>query len=430
MSGSNGPLLPGPPTGPRIRRLNKVPIYVAGAVLVGWLGYNWYSSEQKKHRAETEKTEETKRVSSAGFNPDSMFPPAKPSPAKPPPETAQVVQLTPPPVDPDLERRRSAWALYEKQTEQIKEARLAAEIKALAGGTEVGQGGEPSGGGAAAPNGLAGLAALSNMNVPSLPQMPNLSGLGGGGLGGGGAGSFAGVDAAAQAAKRNFLGGNHGADVLGANEDLAASLHGPKMDTIMEGTPIPGIMIGGLTSDMPGMIIGQIPQDIYDTATSTHILIPQGTRVVGLYDNAVSYGQERVGVIWNRLIFPDASSLQIGSMEGANMGGYAGFKDQVNTHFWDKFWAAALISLAGAASQLSQTQQPVNGYYSSGQIAAASTAQGFNQLGQAYAAAGLSIPNTLEVRPGYQFNIMVAKDIHLPPYRDRRLATSRGPILQ
>jgi type IV secretory pathway VirB10-like protein len=58
--------------------------------------------------------------------------------------------------------------------------------------------------------------------------------------------------------------------------------------------------------------------------------------------------------------------------------------------------------------------------------------QGYSNLGQKYAEAGLSIPNTLEVRPGYPFVIMVAKDVHLPPYVDRRnvRAISSGPILQ
>ena len=90
-------------------------------------------------------------------------------------------------------------------------------------------------------------------------------------------------------------------------------------------------------------------------------------------------------------------------MEGAGQGGYAGFHDRVNTHFWDKFWSALLISIAGAGSQLSQPQPAVNGFYSPGQIGAAAMAQGFSQVGQEYARAGLSIPNTLEVRPGYAF---------------------------
>jgi type IV secretion system protein VirB10 len=193
-------------------------------------------------------------------------------------------------------------------------------------------------------------------------------------------------------------------------------------------------MVGGLTSDMPGMVVGEIKENIYDTATGNDLLIPQGSRVVGTYDNSVSGGQERIGVIWNRIIFPDTSSIQIGSMEGADQGGYAGFKDLVDTHFWDKFLSATIISIAGAAAQLAQPQQSAFSGYSPTSVGAGAMTQGYSSLGQKYAEAGLAIPNTLEIRPGYTFTIMVAKDVHLPAYVDRRnaarTAAFAGPILQ
>lgn len=92
-------------------------------------------------------------------------------------------------------------------------------------------------------------------------------------------------------------------------------------------------------------------------------------------------------------------------------GGYAGFHDQVNTHFCSKIGNALLISIAGAGVQLSQgTGQTTNGYNSQ-QIAAAALGQQFGELGQEYARAGLAIPNTLEIRPGYRFMVMVNKDV-------------------
>lgn len=74
----------------------------------------------------------------------------------------------------------------------------------------------------------------------------------------------------------------------------------------------------------------------------------------------MSQGQTRVVVIWNRIIYPDASSIDLGSMPGADEGGYAGFHDQVNTHLWAKLGNAVLISIAAAGVQLSQPQA-VNG---------------------------------------------------------------------
>jgi len=140
-------------------------------------------------------------------------------------------------------------------------------------------------------------------------------------------------------------------------------------------------------------------------------------------------------VIWSRIIFADTESIDLGSMEAADQGGYSGFHDRVDTHFWPKIGNALLISIAGAAVQLSQPQA-VNGQnYNSQQIAAAALGQQFGELGQEYARAGLSIPNTLEIRPGYRFVVMVNKDMHLRPYVDQRTAISgtlanMGPVVQ
>ena len=116
-------------------------------------------------------------------------------------------------------------------------------------------------------------------------------------------------------------------------------------------------------------------------------------------------------------------------------GGYSGFHDRVDTHFWSKIGNALLISVAGAGVQLSQPQA-VNGQnYTSQQIAAAALGQQFGELGQEYARAALSIPNTLELRPGYRFVVIVNKDMRVRAYVDERTAISgtlahMGPVLQ
>ncbi len=99
---------------------------------------------------------------------------------------------------------------------------------------------------------------------------------------------------------------------------------------VKAGAVIPAIMIGGLSSDLPGQLIGQVAENVYDTATGRFILIPQGSKLIGTYDNAITTGQERVLVAWTRIIYPDASSLDLGKMPGADQGGYAGFNDRVN----------------------------------------------------------------------------------------------------
>jgi type IV secretion system protein VirB10 len=185
---------------------------------------------------------------------------------------------------------------------------------------------------------------------------------------------------------------------------------------VKAGTIIPSVIISGINSDLPGQLIAEVSQNVYDTATGQYLLIPQGSRLVGTYDNHVSYGQSRVLVAWNRVIYPDASSLDIDMMPGADQGGYAGFNDKVNNHYARAFGSALLISLFSAGLQLSQPQATNGENYSSTQIIAASVGQQMGELGMEMARRGLNIAPTVEIRPGYQFNVMVTKDIILKPW--------------
>ena len=110
------------------------------------------------------------------------------------------------------------------------------------------------------------------------------------------------------------------------------------------GRSSPGVMLTGVNSDLPGALIAQVSQNVYDTAHGAHLLIPQGSKLYGVYDSRVVYGQSRVLVAWNRLIFPDGSAVTLGAMPGADMSGYSGFHDQVDNHYWRIFGSAVLMS--------------------------------------------------------------------------------------
>ncbi|MDO5484034.1 MAG: TrbI/VirB10 family protein, partial [Desulfovibrionaceae bacterium] len=99
------------------------------------------------------------------------------------------------------------------------------------------------------------------------------------------------------------------------------------------GAVIPGVMVTGINSDLPGSIIAQVSQNVFDTATGQYLLIPRGARLYGIYDSRVVYGQKRVLVAWNRLIFPDGSAVTLGAMPGADMSGFAGYADKVDSHY-------------------------------------------------------------------------------------------------
>ena len=123
------------------------------------------------------------------------------------------------------------------------------------------------------------------------------------------------------------------------------------------GFVIPGTLISGVNSQLPGQIMAQTSQDVFDTATGKHKLFPQGSRLVGTYSSEVAYGQARVLVAWQRLVFPDGKAMDIGAMPGADGAGFAGFKDQVDNHYVRIFGSALLMSAITAGVAYSQQNQ-------------------------------------------------------------------------
>jgi type IV secretion system protein VirB10 len=184
---------------------------------------------------------------------------------------------------------------------------------------------------------------------------------------------------------------------------------------IRAGAVIPGIMLSGINSDLPGQIMAQVSQNVYDTATGRHLLIPQGTRMIGSYSSDVAFGQEGVLIAWQRLVFPDGKALDIGSMPGADMAGYSGFRDQVDNHLWRIYGSALFMAgiTAGASMATDQGQNSGTGYQQPSVSSELSSALG-QQLGQVSAqivSKNLNVAPTLKIRPGYRFNIVTVKDV-------------------
>jgi type IV secretion system protein VirB10 len=187
------------------------------------------------------------------------------------------------------------------------------------------------------------------------------------------------------------------------------------------GFVVPATLISGINSELPGQIMAQVSQHVFDTPTGKHLLVPQGSRLVGSYSSDVAYGQARVLVAWQRIVFPDGKAMDIGAMPGADSAGYAGFNDQVNNHYVRLFASAFLMSGVTAGVTYSQRQNQSNNVYGAPSASSALSEALGQQLGQVTAqliAKNLSIAPTLEIRPGYRFNVVVTKDMTFSkPYR-------------
>lgn len=182
--------------------------------------------------------------------------------------------------------------------------------------------------------------------------------------------------------------------------------------TIKSGTVLPATLLTGITSDLPGTIISKIRRSIYDTATGEHLLIPQGTTVVGTYDAQIAYGQQRAFVIWEQLIFPNGKSLSINKQLGVDLKGNAGLHDKVNNHVFRLFGTTMMFSLFSAAGQLSQ-QSNYGHSVTPQQVLFSSTGQQISQTGAQLLSKNLTVKPSIEIRPGTNFNILITKELTL-----------------
>jgi type IV secretion system protein VirB10 len=185
---------------------------------------------------------------------------------------------------------------------------------------------------------------------------------------------------------------------------------------VMAGTIIPAALVTGINSDLPGQVIANVTEAVYDTATGRFLLIPQGSRLIGRYDSQVSFGQRRVLLVWTRLILPDTSSISLDRLPGIDPAGYAGLEDGVDWH-WDRILAgAALSTLIGVGAELAAPNN--NGSTGGVTVAVRQSAQDtVNQVGQEITKRNLSIQPTLTIRPGFPMRVMVNKDLILRPYQ-------------
>lgn len=183
---------------------------------------------------------------------------------------------------------------------------------------------------------------------------------------------------------------------------------------IKAGWEIPAVLEQGLNSDLPGELKALVTSNVYDTATGRFLLIPQGARLTGRYDSRVSYGQDGVQVVWNRIIYPDASSVDIDGMVGLDSHGNAGLRHKVDKHYLRLFGFSALTSAFGAALAVSQRSQYGSGGYmypSASEMASAAAIREMSQTGTMITRRNLNVQPTIKVPAGYRFTVRVNRDI-------------------
>lgn len=182
---------------------------------------------------------------------------------------------------------------------------------------------------------------------------------------------------------------------------------------VSAGSTIAAALITGLSSDLPGQVVAQVTEDVFDTVSGRTRLIPQGTRLIGVYDARVSYGQSRALVVWTRLIFPDGRSLDLDRMMGTDAAGQSGLTDRVDSHSGKLLMAGLLSTLFGVGANAATT-----GGGDNADIAFAireSAGRSVESAGDKIVSRQLDVQPTITVRPGARVRVLVSRDLVLAP---------------
>ena len=185
------------------------------------------------------------------------------------------------------------------------------------------------------------------------------------------------------------------------------------------GAVIQATLLTGVTSDVSnGDVVAQVRQNIYDSLTGTHLLIPQGSRIIGTTGAAGGLGNQRISVVFKRIILPNGASLMLPNQQAIDGTGYPGLMDKYNEHRGKLYQTAFFSALFSAAAQSLTGNTSGSDSRSPGQEAVSGAVASILQTGQKLMEKDANVNPTIEIEPGFQFIIFVNQDLAIGAYRD------------
>jgi type IV secretion system protein VirB10 len=203
------------------------------------------------------------------------------------------------------------------------------------------------------------------------------------------------------------------AEAEGAGEAAERVRPAPSPWTLSAGTIIPVSLITGLNSDLPGMVVAQVTEHVRDSATGRTVLVPQGARLIGSYDNRVAFGQRRALLVWQRIVFPDGSSVALDNAPATDRSGYAGVADRVDFHTWRLLKGIMLSTLLGVGTEIGLGSGESDLVRALREATQQNTARAADRI----TARNLDVQPTLTVRVGWPLRAIIHKDLVLQPWK-------------
>ncbi len=186
---------------------------------------------------------------------------------------------------------------------------------------------------------------------------------------------------------------------------------------LQAGSVIQATLLTGITSDSPnGDVVAQVRQNIYDSQTGEHLLIPQGSRLIGSYGKAGNRGNQRIGVIFKRIILPDGGSIDLPDQQAIDGTGMQGLADSYTQHSSTLFRTAFMTALFAAGAQSATGNSSGYDNRSPGQEAVAGAVSKILDTADKLLDRDANIEPTITISPGFAFSVFINQDLSIRAY--------------
>jgi len=182
------------------------------------------------------------------------------------------------------------------------------------------------------------------------------------------------------------------------------------------GSIIPAVLLTGVDTERAGPVVATVSQNVFDTVSGRHLVLPQGARLIGRHEGDSAYGDRRAFLVWDRLILPNGKSLLLGGEPGVDAQGAVGVRGQVDRRLLPLFVGTLF---AGAITTLGQAARDSDGRGSGGLLGDAGDAASIEgaQVGGRLIDRELRVRPSIRLRPGAPVRVMITRDLILEPYR-------------
>jgi type IV secretion system protein VirB10 len=191
--------------------------------------------------------------------------------------------------------------------------------------------------------------------------------------------------------------------------------------TIFQGSIIPAVLISKINSDLPGQIIAQTTQDVYDGVRGQHLIIPKGSKIYGVYNNDINAGQGKIMVAFQRIVMPGGRSITLPGLPGMDSIGQSGMSGDVNNHYFQLYGGSALVAAISAIVDhygKNNTNVAPEGPSVGSQVTSAS-GQVLVDVSRNMLQRNNNVRPTITINHGEKFNILVNRDIEVLPHGSR-----------